>query len=254
LKLRMLAAAGVAAASMVTLGTTAALAGTNPTSPPTGQPTPCSTRTISPTVSPNFGIPCPTPTPPVRPNPCPTVTVNPLAGDSGYPSDNPTISPNFGIPPTDCPTPPPVINPLRTERFVVLENSLGLNFVRATGPVAGTGSTLQLSNTLDRFSLPGILRRVNVPHTGIGVPVINLRTCTASLDQNGLWAFAGGPLGSIFRNAIGNGVFNLDGQWTFPFRGSTCSLAFVVGNPLLQHLIAPTYYSLQVTGVGTARA
>jgi hypothetical protein len=248
-KLRVLAAASIAAASLslTALGATSAFAGQTPG---TGNPTPCPTSTWQSNGQQPDGRNCPTPAP------CPTVTINPLAGDNGSPSDNPTgnPTPNFGIPPTNCPTPPPVINPLRTERFVVLENSLGLNFVRATGPVAGTGSTLAVSNTLDRFSLPGLLRRVNVPHTGIGFPTINLRTCTASLDQNGLWAFAGGPLGSIFRNAIGSGVFNLDGQWTFPFRGSTCSLAFVAGNPLLQRLIAPTYYSLQVTGVGTARA
>lgn len=232
-KLRTLAVA-FAASATVALSAGTALATTNPV------PTP--TRTIG------------------TPNPCPTIrtfapTNGPTDNPFGSPGDQPTISPNFGVTPTNCPTPPPVVNPLRTERFVVQYAAVGLtpflNRVVATGPVFGTGSNTQISNTQNRFDLPNVLRDVNVLNTGIAFPTINLRTCTASVDQNGIWVFNRGT--GAFRNASGNGVFNLDGQWTFPFRGNVCSLSFVRGNPLLQRLITPTFTSIQVTGVGSAR-
>ena len=75
------------------------------------------------------------------------------------------------------------------------------NRVIATGPVFGTGS-LDLAaqtNTFDRFNLPGFFRSVNVPHTGLSLPSVNLRLCTASVVQVGLWRFNRGT--GLFRNA-----------------------------------------------------
>ena len=78
--------------------------------------------------------------------------------------------------------------------------------------------------------LPGLFRSVNVRHTGIGAAVVtrNLPTCSITVAENGIWRFAGGT--GLFRNAIGNGVFNLTGQWAGNVRTprSGCSLALFV--------------------------
>ena len=167
------------------------------------------------------------------------------------PADSPTVSPSIGIVPTPAPAPR-----LQRETFIVQLAQAGstvlLNRVAATGPVSGVGSDDQLSNTFDRFRLPGLLRSVNVPHTGIAAPSVDLRTCTASLVQVGLWRFAGGT--GLFRFARGNGLYQLVGQWWFPrLRNGACSLLFLRGNPLLQHRIQPTYQTVSVVGTGSAR-
>ena len=164
----------------------------------------------------------------------------------------PTASPGH-VQPADCPVAQPR---LQRETFIVQLAQAGstvlLNRVAATGPVSGTGSDAQLSNTLDRFRLPSLLRSVNVPHTGIAAPSVDLRLCTASVTQTGLWRFAGGT--GLFRLARGNGIYQLVGQWWFPrLRNGVCSLTLLRGNPLLQNRIQPTYQTVSVVGTGTAR-
>lgn len=270
MKLRLVALTGVMAASMVTLGAGVAFAGT-PTPTPTVTvtpvtPSPCPTiKTFTPT---NDGRDhgCPTPNPQPRDCQVRPITFEPTASPSDQVGltakitrlgDHPSPSPSV----TET-TPPPVVNPLRCrpETFVSQLTAIGTTVVQnrviATGPVFGTGD-LDLgvqTNTFDRFRLPGLFRAVNVPHTGLAFPSINLNLCTASVVQVGLWRFAGGPVFSLFRNAVGVGTYQLVGQWVFPrLRNGACSLLFLRGNPLLQNRIQPTYTNIQVWGTGLAR-
>jgi hypothetical protein len=255
----------VATSALLTLG----FAATSALASPAGvTPTPCPTPSIqhfsgvSPT--PDQGLPTCTPTP------CPTSTgiqhfssVNPNDGNCPTPEPCPTATqPQVFAPtvsPTNCPTPPPVVNPLRPERFVT-QYALAviggvptvlLNRTVASGPVSGTGSSVQVSNTLNRFNLPGVFRQVNVLHTGIINPNINLTACTASVEQLGRWAFAGGT--GPFVRATGSGLFVEDLQAVFPQIRGVCSLSLIAGNPLLQNRIQPTYVSFEVAGAGNAR-
>jgi len=215
---------------LVAGGATAASAGVTP-SPPD-----------QPTVSPNIGL---------VPGPCPTPTVRTFAPTGG---PDQTLSPGH-VRPTDCATPVPVVTPFQRETFIVQLASAGntvlLNRVAATGPVSGIGSDVQLSDTFDRFQLPGVLRQVNVPHTGIAFPGVDLRLCTASVTQVGAWRFAGGT--GPFRFASGSGRYQLVGQWWFPRIRGVCSLLFLRGNPLLQNRVQPSYTTVSVVGAGSAR-
>ena len=213
--------------------------------------------------------PVPTPTHTIRPPvPVPTpqncnqrpITFAPTAGptDEVSPTDDGTLQ---TLKPVDHRTPPPVVNPqvrCRPESFnialVLAGNSVITNYAKFTGPVFGTGSDdLNVStNTSDRFSLPGPGQRVNLLHTGIPFPSVNLRTCTAAVVQLGLWRFNGGPVFSIFRNAIGNGTFRLVGLWHFPNIRGICSLALIRGNPLLQNRVNPDFTVIGVRGTGVA--
>ena len=249
IRTKALAVAG-ASCMMIGLGAGAASAGVTP-SP-------------SPSVSHTF-------TPPPRPVPqscdrvrpitfAPTVNpsdeVSPTDGLSSQP-DLRTVSPSPTY--THTQTPPPVVNPLRCtpEQFVAQVTALGSTVVQnrviANGPVFGTGS-LDLpaqTNTFDRALLPVFGRSVNIRHTGIAFPVINLPLCAVSVNQLGLWRFNGGQ--GLFRHAIGNGTFLLTGQWVFPVIRGVCSLRFLSGNPLLQNRIQPRYTNIQVWATGLAR-
>lgn len=159
------------------------------------------------------------------------------------------------------PTPAPTVNPQRRcapetflSQFTALGSTVVQNRVIAAGPVFGNGS-LDLpaqTSTFDRFRLPAFFRTVNVPHTGIAFPSIDLRLCAVSVNQVGLWRFARGT--GLFRNAIGNGSYLLTGQWVFPrLRNGLCSLLFIRGNPILQNRIQPAYTNIQVWANGLAR-
>lgn len=245
LKSQMLA---VAAASFVMLGLGAASASAGVT------PTPTPTRTF-------------TPPPVVNPQTCTSrpITFAPTGppADQVTPTDG-TLQPaaRGGLPtgqPTDHKTPPPVVNPQRCtpEQFVTQLTAVGnvvvQNRVIANGPVSGTGSLdlVAQTNTFDRLRLPAFFRSVNVNHTGIGFPAINLSLCVASVNQLGVWRFNGGQ--GLFRNAIGNGTFLLTGQWVFPTIRGVCSLRFIGGNPILQNRIMPRYTNIQVWATGLAR-
>ena len=182
----------------------------------------------------------------VVPTPCPTPTIRTFT-PAVNPTDTPTVNPTGTCPPR---------HRLQRETFIVQLAQVGstvlLNRVAATGPVSGIGSDVQLSDTFDRFQLPSVFRQVNVPHTGIAVPAVDLRLCTASVTQVGLWRFAGGT--GLFRFARGSGLYQLVGQWWFPrLRNGLCSLLFLRGNPLLQNRIQPTYQTVSVVGTGSAR-
>lgn len=231
-KFRALAVASVMAASMVTLGAGAASAGVTPT------PTPTFTRTPPPVVNPNCSQ-------------RPITFISP--GDQASATDE--ASPLGRVHPSGNPT----VNPQRCspEQFVAQVTALGnlvvQNRVIANGPVAGTGS-LDLpaqTNTFDRALLPALGRSVNIDHTGIAFPRINLPLCAVSVNQLGLWRFNGGR--GVFRRAIGNGTFLLTGQWVFPTIRGVCSLRFIRGNPLLQNRITPRYTNIQVWATGLAR-
>jgi hypothetical protein len=238
----------VAAAScmMVGLGSTAAFAGT-----PTPEPSVTETFTPPPRPAPTCA-----PTRPITfaPTVSPTDEVSPTDGLSSQP-DLRTVSPTGK--PTDHQR--PVVNPLRCspEQFVAQITALGSTVVQnrviASGPVFGTGSddlSLQ-TNTRDVFDLPGFFRSVNVDHTGLAFPSIDLRLCVASVNQLGLWRFNRGT--GLFRNAVGNGTFLLTGQWVFPTIRGVCSLRFLRGNPILQNRITPRYTNIQVWATGLAR-
>lgn len=232
---RRLAVAGLAAGAMLGLAVPAASAGVTPT------PTPTHTRPV----------PQPRSCDNVRP-----ITFAPTSAPTDEQTDGvlqPAVKHDR--------TPPPVVNPqvrCRPQTFdialVLAGNSVITNYAKFTGPVFGTGSDdLNVStNTFDRFSLPGPGQRVNLQHTGVPFPSVNLRTCTAAVVQLGIWRFAGGPVFSIFRNAIGNGTFRLAGLWHFPNIRGVCSLRFLRGNPLLQNRVNPDFTVIGVHGTGVA--
>jgi hypothetical protein len=231
-----LAAVGFAVVSAAALTTTAASAST-----PT--PTPTHTR--------------PVPTPQSCDQSGRPITFAPTVSPTDEVSTTDEASPLGRVHPSDQPTVNPQVR-CRPESFnialVLAGNSVITNYARFTGPVAGTGSDdLNVStNTSDRFSLPGPGQRVNLLHTGIPFPSVNLRTCTAAVIQLGLWRFNGGPAFSVFRNAIGNGTFRLAGLWHFPNIRGVCSLALIRGNPLLQNRINPDFTVIGVRGTGVA--
>lgn len=258
----MALAVTLASCTIVGLGAASASAGVTPS--PSDSPSPCVTH-FSQTNGPDGrGIDCNTPPPrpvqqcaPVRPTFfAPTATPS----DEVSPTDA-TLSAYHGTP-TPVPT-RPVVNPLRCspEQFRIWHADIGsrslLNLVIASGPVFGTGSDRQIADTRNVFDLPGTFRSVNVRHTGIAGATwtVNLPTCTVDVTENGVWRFAGGT--GLFNRAIGNGVFNLSGQWKFGNvrtpRGPVCALAFVRGNPLLSSRVNPISDSFSVVGVGLAR-
>jgi hypothetical protein len=261
---------GVFAASLITMGATVTSASaTTPTPVPSvGQPI----------------VPIPTPR---QCAPAPTTFFTPSQGlpsdeaspDQGLPSAEPSV--DQGLPsdeaspshPVAHPSVTPTVNPLPTrcqpEQFRIFHADLGagpgqpgnvslLNLAIASGPVFGMGSDRQIADTRNVLSLPSIFRSVNVRHTGIGAATVtrNLPTCSITVTENGIWRFNGGR--GLFRNAIGNGVFNLTGQWKFGNvrtpRGPVCSLALLRPgvNPLLVRGLHSISDSFSVVGVGVA--
>jgi hypothetical protein len=225
----------------------------------TAGPAMADTPTPQPTRTADFGgVPTPRPVPVQRS--CDNVRIStfaPTAGPTDEVSPTDEASPLGRVHPSDNPTVNPRVR-CRPESFnialVLAGNTVITNYAKFNGPVAGTGSDdLNVStNTSDRFSLPGPGQRVNLLHTGIPFPSVNLRTCTAAVIQLGLWRFNGGPLFSVFRNAIGNGTFRLVGLWHFPNIRGVCSLSLIRGNPLLQNRINPDFTVIGVRGTGVA--
>jgi hypothetical protein len=231
---RALAVAGLTAGSLLTVGASAAFAGT---------PTP------EPTITSNFGVPNPQH---VRSCDRQVREVRPHAAPTGIGLTAKITNPT--------PTPVRTIEPrvrCRPEHFNLAEVLAGPNlgtvitdYVAATGPVSGVGSDdlAASTNTFDRFILPG--GNVNVQHTGITFPAVNLGTCTAVAVQVGLWRFNGGS--GINRFAVGNGIFRLALLAHFPSIRGTCVLQFLRGNPLLQHRVSPDFLTVAVHGDGVA--
>jgi hypothetical protein len=172
-----------------------------------------------------------------------------------------TQAPHFAVNPTVTPTnnialPPPRFRP---ERFNVLESLIGgvtANYVEARGPVFfHLGRDIQISDTRDVFQSRFFPRSVNVRHTGIGVPTLDTTHCTATLNDNGRWAFTRGT--GLYRNARGFGTFVLRALFHFP--GATCALVGLTPAQVQADLIsgsglpAPDFYVVAVHGQGSAR-
>jgi hypothetical protein len=79
--------------------------------------------------------------------------------------------------------------------------------VFATGPVRGIGTRLQVTPNDDTWTLTGPAGTVRVLHSGVGAPVVDPATCTATLDQTGRWALIG--LTGSDRRAFGFGLFRV---------------------------------------------
>ena len=174
-----------------------------------------------------------------------------LAGTTPTPADTPA----FG---GGGPTPAPAS--LRPEQFTVAQvfvngNEIA-NDVEATGPVRFTaGRDDQITPIRDVFRQPFTARSVNVLHNPLGVPVVNLRTCSVTIDQNGLWAFAGGT--GRYRNAAGRGVFHLDLVAAWPSVRGLCPIASLTPVQIQRDLDtstgpAPSFVSVAVVGAGAA--
>jgi hypothetical protein len=208
----------------------------------------------SPSVSPNFGVP-----PPVVRS-----CERDIRGVSPHATSTDTIGLTARITHAGNPTPEPTQfgNPrdrvrCRPEHFnialVLAGNNLQnviTNYAAATGPVSGTGTDDSVSDTLDRLNLPSPADRVNLRHTGIPFPLVNLTNCTVAVLQNGNWTFNGGR--GINRFAIGNGTFHLALLAHFPSIRGTCVLSFLRGNPLLQNRVSPDFLWVAVHGDGLA--
>jgi hypothetical protein len=115
------------------------------------------------------------------------------------------VTPDVTPPATPSPHFVPFLR-LRQERFIVHADTatgLGGGTVFATGPIAGTGTRVQVTPTDDTWNLTGPTGTFNVLHSRVGTPVIDPATCTASLDQTGRWAILGPG------RAFGFGTFRL---------------------------------------------
>jgi hypothetical protein len=167
-------------------------------------PTPTCTATVAPTGQPTplFGYnPCPTPTPTPK---CPLVV-------NGIPQ--PIVSgDNLAL----C-------RGIRQEDFWLDINTINPNgSVLATGPVFfRVGRDITVSPTLDRFRQ--FFNSVNVLHPALGGATVDLAACTITLDQNDqTWRFIRGT--GFYRNALGAGVYDLRGEFSFPTANFVCSL------------------------------
>ena len=159
-----------------------------------------------------------------------------------------------------APSPAPGPRPLRPEQFTVAQVFINgneiANDVEATGPVRFTaGRDDQITPVRDVFRQPFTARSVNVLHNPLGVPVVNLRTCSVTIDQNGLWAFAGGT--GRYRNAAGRGVFHLDLVAAWPVARGLCPIAALTPVQIQRDLDtstgpAPSFVSVAVVGAGAA--
>lgn len=167
-------------------------------------------------------------------NPTPTAPVI-------LPTNSP---PSANFLPVPTPTITPTVAP-RPETFAIQLNSLGTNFARATGPVNGTGSDVQVNTFLDRLRLPNAANRVNLFHPSLPAPSINLSTCTATYNQTAPWAFAGGT--GVNLHATGSGTYRLAALFAFPKRAGVCSITPFGINPLRS-----VFWSVAVYGTGTA--
>lgn len=250
---KILLATAAAAFLGLGIGVPAASAGVTPSPSPTqlgGTDHTCEATPIHGQINPNFGRDC-NPRPVPVPRNCIQVRVQPYATPSAELSAKITYVGNK-------PTPQPTINPrvnCRPEHFNIAQAWAGphlgtviANYAAATGPVNGTGSDTQLSNTRDRLNLGS--GRVVLNHNGIGSPIVNTSNCTASLLQFGTWNFNGGT--SLNAHAVGNGTYRLALLAHFPNVRGTCALNLLSGNPLLQRHVSPDFLSVAVHGDGLA--
>lgn len=173
------------------------------------------------------------------------------------PTALPTGTPTAGTPDT-LPATPPAPAPFRPERFSVLESLIGgvrTNVVKATGPIAFTNAAdAQVNNTEDKFTLGA--NTVNVFHNGIPRPTLDAVTCTATLGQNGSWAFFNGT--GIDAAARGFGTYALAAIFHFPDVRGACPLTGLRPSQVQRDLIsntglpAPDFYTLGIQGQGLA--
>jgi hypothetical protein len=188
------------------------------------------------------------------------ITAGLLAGGAtaalaGTPTPSPVVTPHF------------VVQPTSPERFSVTLlhvtlpaplPAVNVNHVSATGPVSFTNATdTQITNVLDKFTQGA--NSVNVRHTPLNLPVVNRATCTVTINQTGVWRFAGGT--GVDLHAAGVGLFRLNAVLHFQNRQiGRFSFCPISGNPyVIQRelnsgigLPAPQLSLINVTGVGRA--
>jgi hypothetical protein len=245
MSIRTWVVASAALAMFAGVPATAALASTaggNPT------PSPSCSDTVNPVgepsgpVTPAFGYnPCPSPTQPV-PAPCPLIV-------RGVPQP---LVPGADI--RGCG------RGIRQEDFWLDINTVNpRGSVLATGPVFfRVGRDITVSPTLDRFRQ--FFNSVNVFHPALGGASVDRATCTITLDQNDLtWRFIRGT--GFYRNALGAGLYDLRGEFSFPTRNFACTLP--VGLTAAQAaydlnangagLPAPLGFDISVNATGWAR-
>jgi hypothetical protein len=176
------------------------------------------------------------------------------------PSDTPTVTPV--VTPTETVNPHFIITPpprpvLRPEQFRIVQSSLGpINVAQARGPVRGNGSDITVNPFTDVLRLGG-LNSVRVLHNRVGPATINLRACSATISQTGVWSFAGGT--GAYAHATGRGLFTLGAVaqfGNFP-RTNTCDLtgrtpAQVTLDILGTGTVNPTFVAIGVSGTGLA--
>jgi hypothetical protein len=155
------------------------------------------------------GTPTPTPTY-TTPSPTPTPTSCPLVVN-GIPQP---ITPGTDL---------ALCRGIRQEDFWLDINAVNPNgSVLATGPVFfRVGRDTSISPTLDRFHQ--FINSVNVFHAALSGAVVDRAACTITLDQNDLtWRFIRGT--GFYRRALGAGVYDLRGEFSFPTKDFVCSL------------------------------
>lgn len=101
--------------------------------------------------------------------------------------------------------------PLHSESFSIsISTADPAGTVVAHGAVSGHGTITDPSPTLAVLHLTGGRHgagTVNVWHTAEPAPVVNHRTCIATVNERGRWAFAGGTGADL--GAAGSGRFTL---------------------------------------------
>jgi len=171
-----------------------------------------------------------------------------MAGTNGVPNPDPT-SPSGNPTPRDLPTCPLIVRGVpqpipanvtpqqlrlilrlcrgigQEDFHISLSDSNPAGVVNATGPVHFfRGRDRAVSDVLDvffnRFGFPN---SVNVNHEALTNVHVDLADCTIYIeDHDMLWTFNRGT--GLYRNALGAGLYDLEGVFSFPTRDFKCTL------------------------------
>lgn len=155
----------------------------------------------------------------------------------------------------------PVRPHLQQQEFDLLQNNLLPNgWVLGTGPVSIVGGVdvTTANSRVDFFDTADRASGVRINHEPLFGSVVDRQTCSITVSQRDLpWSIHQGF--GVFAGATGNGVYDLEGLFSFPTRYNRCTLPYGLSSGQadwdLNHgsgLPAPLAFSVSVQAVGRA--
>jgi hypothetical protein len=129
---------------------------------------------------------------------------------------------------TPSPSPKPVPKPvLKQQEFDIdIATPLPNGWVLGTGPIkiAAGGLDKSVNSRVDILETDATgANSVTINHEPLGGATVDLRTCSINLSQADLpWSIHKGT--GTFLGAVGNGVYDLVGQFSFPTKHNVCTL------------------------------